>query len=539
MDLSTVTASTGTFNSDKTKLTVTVGQNPNSSDRTINVVVSGTDTNGDNKSATAVITQYGVDPYISITPASRVIGSTVSSTSFSVSTYKVTGIEVEVEGTINITDYQLSGNTLTITSTDNTDQFQKTALIVISGTDDLGDPIEARATLIKAGRGGGIVVNGDYVIPSNAGSLAIEYGLEDIDPDTIVVSTSGDINVTGIVVDRENRVAVINYGANSSANPKTGKIFITGIGDDGLTKLSMIDLTQLGSAYQITINPAVANVAYSSTSSSATVSSTGIASTTFGYSGSLEPSSCTFTKDASNSGTINATYSANSSNEYKRLYMTINGITTGGSNITASAIINQGIDPSSGAYIFLLQPASQSVKVVEAAQTTVSYTINSIKGYDEVDYSITGFILSGRWGTRPYADGKRVVVPLNTHSEEREVKVIYTQDISLNTLTPRIIQQEGVEPDVNPIWKEFSTSANVNDFVEYHIKLGSDIIYAGKAYKYPDATKVTWSINDAVSNYLGNGLSFVEGIQQIPDYSKDFYMEDNMGNKYVETFYNS
>lgn len=539
MDLSTVTASTGTFNSDKTKLTVTVGQNPNSSDRTINVTISGTDTNGDAKSATAVITQYGVDPYISITPASRIIGSTVSSTTFGVSTYKVTGIEVEVEGTINITDYQLSGNTLTITSTDNTDQLQKTALIVISGTDDLGDPIEARATLIKAGRGGGIVVNGDYVIPSNAGSLAIEYGLEDIDPDTIVVSTSGDINVTGIVVDRENRVAVISYGANSSANTKTGKIFINGLGDDGLTKLSMIDLSQLGNAYQITINPSVANVAYSSTSSSATVSSTGIASTTFGYSGSLEPSSCTFTKDASNSGTINATYSANSSDEYKRLYMTINGITTGGSNVTASAIINQGIDPSSGAYIFLLQPASQSVKVVEAAQTTVSYSINSIKGYDEVDYSITGFILSGRWGTRPYADGKRVVVPLNTRSEEREVKVIYTQDISLNTLTPRIIQQEGVEPDVNPIWKEFSTSANVNDFVEYHIKLGSDIIYAGKAYKYPDASKVTWSINDAVSNYLGNGLSFVEGIQQIPDYSKDFYMEDNRGNKYVETFYNS
>lgn len=128
---------------------------------------------------------------------------------------------------------------------------------------------------------------------------------------------------------------------------------------------------------------------------------------------------------------------------------------------------------------------------------------------------------------------------MNTHSEEREVKVVYTQDISLNTLTPRIIQQEGVEPDVNPIWKEFETTANVNDFVEYHIKLGSDIIYAGKAYKYPDESKVAWSINDAVSNYLGNGISFAEGIQQIPEYSKDFYMEDNVGDKFIETFYNS
>lgn len=539
MQNNTVTASTGTFNSDKSQLTVTVGQNTNSSDRTINVVVSGTDNNGNTKSATAVISQYGIDPYVTISPASRTLRSDTANTTYSVTAYKVDSLEFDFTGAVTVTDYRYEGSTLYVTTADNTDQFQQMTVITVSGVDELGSSVSATARLIKAGVGGGILVDSDYTIPSNAGSLAIEYGLEEVDPDSIIITTSGDINVTGILLNREDKYALISYGANSSGDPITGKIFISGIGEDGLPKVSVIDLTQLGSGYRIVIDPDVINVAYSSTSSSATVTSTGIASTTFEYGGSLVPSSCTFNKNASNSGTISATYSANNTDEYKHLYMTINGITTGGSNVTSSAVINQSIDPSSGPYIFLLQPASQSVKVVEAAQTTVSYLINSIKGYEEIDYSITGFILSGRWGTRPSADGKKVIVPLNTHSEEREVKVIYTQDISLNTLTPRIIQQEGVEPDVNPIWKEFETRADVNDFVEYHIKLGSDIIYAGKAYKYPDESKVSWSINDAVSNYLGNGISFVEGIQQIPEYSKDFYMEDNVGDKFIETFYNS
>ena len=130
-------------------------------------------------------------------------------------------------------------------------------------------------------------------------------------------------------------------------------------------------------------------------------------------------------------------------------------------------------------------------------------------------------------------------VPLNTHSETRSVRVCFTQDYSGYTLNAQINQAAGVEPDVNPIWKEYKNSVNANTFIEYHINLDGKIIYSGKAYKYPDATKITWSINDTVSNYLGNGIEFVEGIHQIPDYSKDFYMETNTGEKYLETFYNS
>jgi hypothetical protein len=84
-----------------------------------------------------------------------------------------------------------------------------------------------------------------------------------------------------------------------------------------------------------------------------------------------------------------------------------------------------------------------------------------------------------------------VKIPLNTHKAERKAFVTFTQDGSYNTLTTQIIQQEGVEPDISPIWKEFVNSDTADSFIEYHINLDGDIIYAGKAYKYPDSSKIT------------------------------------------------
>jgi hypothetical protein len=82
-------------------------------------------------------------------------------------------------------------------------------------------------------------------------------------------------------------------------------------------------------------------------------------------------------------------------------------------------------------------------------------------------------------------------------------------------------------------------SSSIGNFIEYHITNDGEIIFAGKAYRYPDELKTTWSINDTVSNYLGNGIYFTDGIQQIPNYAKDFFVKTSANAKYVKTFYNS
>lgn len=58
--------------------------------------------------------------------------------------------------------------------------------------------------------------------------------------------------------------------------------------------------------------------------------------------------------------------------------------------------------------------------------------------------------------------------------------------------------------------------------MEYHIDCDGETLYAGKIYKMPDEDAIKYSVNDVVSNYLGNGISFNEGIEEIPNYSKEF-----------------
>lgn len=69
--------------------------------------------------------------------------------------------------------------------------------------------------------------------------------------------------------------------------------------------------------------------------------------------------------------------------------------------------------------------------------------------------------------------------------------------------------------------------------------MGGDIIYAGKAYKYPEASNIEWTINDACSNYIGTGITFTNGIQRIPDYCKTFTVATNQSTIKASRFYNS
>lgn len=494
MDNSTVTSSIGTFNSDKTQLTIPISANTTGSDKTITVTISGEDANGITRTTTITITQYGIDPYISIQPDSKSIAYDEQIATYTVVAHKTSNLEVSFEGPITIESYTLADGTLTIITGDNESTEWLISTITVTGISELGETISSTATLSKYGIGGGILITGGCTIPSNAGSLVIPYDIDKIDADSIIPIAEGDIDITKIYVDRENKVIVVDYGANEADTPITGRITVIGVDEDGLQKYAIVNLTQLGNDVVLSVTPAHNPIAYSTTSANATVTASGVSRTSLSYSGSIDTTDCTFTKDGEG-GTINAQFSANSDSVEKFLYLTVSGIDYSGTTVTASSVVEQGVDPSDGVYVFMMQPASQVIKVIEASANKVYYTISSFRGNLSINYNITGFVLTGRWGSKPsvgYSNGYPYVkVPLNTHQAEREVKVIFTQDGSYNTLTARIIQQEGVEPNVTPIWKDFVNSETADSFIEYHINLDGDIIYAGKAYKYPDDEKIT------------------------------------------------
>lgn len=525
MQNNTVTASTGTFNSDKSELTVSVSQNPSNTDRTITVTVSGTDTNGETKSASAVITQYGIDPYIKITPSSRNIPYDVMRTSFNVSSYKVTNLQVAFDGDLEILDYTFDGTTLVVDTPQNDEAFSLISNITISGIDELGDPISTTARLTKAGNVGTIIVDQSFTMPSNNSRLIIDYDLYKMDPDSIYVIGSLD---TVYAIHRDKKIYVV-WGQNNTNETLEQTIYICGTAEDGLPVMVPITITKLPSGNTLTLSPYNTEVDASSGTTTITVTSSLPVEMT--YSGSMEVNSCTYSN-----GTITVNRKANPDEEYKRLYITCKA-----GDVSSSSIITQ-----EGSGDFDFDMASPATVYVDAGYHKVYFDSPSFRGEIMEPYAETGIILtSGEWPTKPTvkydANGFPYTgVPLNVTTVGRELRIIQIQEASYEVqILYTIIQEAGVEPDIIPIWKEFVNSVSSESFIEYHINLDGDIIYAGKAYKYPDSSNIEWSINDTVSNYLGNGIRFSTGIQEIPNYSKDFFMRTNEGDKFIETYYNS
>lgn len=100
---------------------------------------------------------------------------------------------------------------------------------------------------------------------------------------------------------------------------------------------------------------------------------------------------------------------------------------------------------------------------------------------------------------------------------------------------------QAVKSDIAPIWKDYIwAEETLNDFIEYHLDDGGTTIYAGKAYKYPDADRVEFLLNSVTENYLSNGISFPTTLSTsvMPNYLKDFTLVTSTGNEKPIIFFN-
>lgn len=539
MDNSSVTASVGTFNADKSQLTVVVGENTSTTTRTINVVVSGTDLNNNSQSATAVITQYGIDPYISISPESQTLSANESIATYSVTAYLVSNLSVSLEGVIEVISYSLVNGVLTIETADNTELLSLMETITITGTTENGDIVSGTATLVKFGTGGGVVINPVYTIGGNAGLLAVPYNSERIKEDTVYAYINGDINVTNIAVNRDGQFIYIEYNANSGSTNKVSTLTLSCYDEDDVPRYATSTITQLTSSYSFSLNPTRRTVEYTGGTVTHSVTSNNVNSielfesygnmdATYSYSG----------------GSVSISIGTNSDSEKKYGVVTLTGISSSGNTVTTSAYIIQNNEYYND-FRFELVDSTQENVTVDGGGKKLYYDILSVnKSYGTfIPYYVSGFILTGYWGSLPtvkYRDGfPYVIMPINTKEATRDAVVTFLQEQSYLELSAHIHQEEGAEPDVHPIWEIVELTAPNESFAEYHITTDGDIIYAGKAYRYPEEYKTVWTVNDTVSNYLGNGIYFSEGLQQIPNYSKDFFIGTNTNAKYVKTFYNS
>lgn len=100
---------------------------------------------------------------------------------------------------------------------------------------------------------------------------------------------------------------------------------------------------------------------------------------------------------------------------------------------------------------------------------------------------------------------------------------------------------QSVKSDISPIWKDYVWNEIISsDFIEYHLDYAGDTIYAGKAYKYPDATGVQFLLNDVSEDFLDNGIIFPSfgKTEIIPNYLKTFTLITSSGSEKPVTFFN-
>lgn len=94
--------------------------------------------------------------------------------------------------------------------------------------------------------------------------------------------------------------------------------------------------------------------------------------------------------------------------------------------------------------------------------------------------------------------------------------------------------------DISPIWKDYVWEEIISsDFIEYHLDYAGDMVYAGKAYKYPETDRVEFLLNNVAENYLSNGIIFNTSKTIVsPEYLKPFTLITSSGNEKPITFFN-
>lgn len=546
-DSGDITFSSITIDTTNNKLVLAFPVNSDTTAKQSFITLGGTGSNGNNVSATVSLTQRAVDGYLRFAESSKILNATETTVIYFIQAYGMSNVTASFSGTVGINSHSLEATTggynLTVVTLDNTTTTQQTSTITVTGTTTENRTLTTTATLIKRGVGGSITISPSTAnVSYAAGTATFEVTTTNMG-NVLNTNAWGDMNITSRSL--INGILTVNYGANSSTSPIIGNVSVYGDDVNGYLQSDSVTITQAGRPADgyILISPSTQSVGKAAGSIYFALTTSNINANTLNVSVS---GSMTIINTSINSTRVTISYGANNGSSQKNATITVTGTDLNGVTRTATGTLIQNAQVETN-YTFEFLPSNQISRTISKSGDTLYYTINSSKTVSgtttNLGYDVSSITYSGTWGTQittRYSDGKPYfVVPSNSGSSSRRATITFVQNESGNNIVATINQYGNTTTHISPIWKDvfFSDSADV--FTEYHIELNGDLIYGGKAYKYPDASGIEWSVNDVVSNYLGNGITFQNGIQQIPNYCKTFYIYTNNGASYSEKFYNS
>lgn len=212
----------------------------------------------------------------------------------------------------------------------------------------------------------------------------------------------------------------------------------------------------------------------------------------------------------------------------------VTATTSGGYNLEATVPIKQ-------AATSLVIPNTNYE--VSWTASTLNITGTGSNNLDDVVFSIpVGWISGQKITVNPQGVATiSLNIAENSGLSSRQATIgvsVIKNSSSIINLSINITQS--VKSDISPIWKDYVWNEIISsDFIEYHLDYAGDMVYAGKAYKYPETDRVEFLLNNVAENYLSNGIIFNTSKTIVsPEYLKPFTLITSSGNEKPITFFN-
>ena len=284
---------------------VTYTANTSTSPRTGIITVSGSGA----ASETVTVTQSGVSPFLNVSPSSLSVGNSSGSTSFSITSNTSWSVS-ESDGWLSVSPASGSNNgTVDVTYTANTSTSPRTGIITVSGSGAASETV----TVTQSGVSPFLNVTPPSLsVGNSAGSMSFSITSN---TSWSVSESDGWLSVSP-VSGSNNGTLDVTYTANTSTSPRTGIITVSGSG----TASETVTVTQSGVSPFLNVSPSSLSVSNSSGSMSFSITS----NTSWSVSESdgwlsVSPVS------GSNNGTVDVTYTANTSTSPRTGIITVSG----------------------------------------------------------------------------------------------------------------------------------------------------------------------------------------------------------------------
>lgn len=296
---------------------------------------------------------------------------------------------------------------------------------------------------------------------------------------------------------------VFGFSANSSPSNRSVTLTFT-VRDGGSTATATITKTQLGVVTpQGTLSAGDMSVAATATTAQSIITQTAMDTGTLA--GTTSAAWVTDLQTSTSGGVLylNATITANTGASARSATITLTGDDLYGNTISTTCTLTQAGTGTSHA--------------ISAAWTTyLGYdgVLDYQGGTEQATISYTGTFTgsaSATYGTLP--SGLTITVPNNTTLEATYTGGMITQTKTIpitvkrtgndNVVYSYIINLVLEAGGVYPIWRDvLQTIQSDEDWEDYELYEGADLMYAGRAFKYPDEGDISVNVSRVVAPYL-------------------------------------